>query len=142
MTVRTGTHRLYGTDYFVLGEAVHSETGKMLVLYAATDEDSPVVRAEPLSDFFNNKHKCILGKQRRDAIKRGVYEHFKSTPEHPKRYLVTGEAVSPKTGEALVLYVPLCGAFTVMARPADMFNELVSRPESGYYGPRFRYVGE
>ena len=142
MTVRTGTHRLYGKDYFVLGEAIHSETGKTLVLYAATDEDSPVVQAEPLSDFFNNEHKRILGRPRHGVVKRGVYEHFKSTPENQKKYLVVGEAIVPETGEALVLYIPLCGPFRVVARPTTMFLEEVDRPELGYYGPRFRYVGE
>lgn len=78
-----------------------------------------------------------------EEIKRGVWEHFKSTPQNPKKYLVIGEAINSETHETLVLYVPLYGEYRVIARPKEMFLSDVYRPDyNNYLGPRFRYVGE
>lgn len=57
----------------------------------------------------------------------GVYEHYKSTLEAPKLYLVIGTATHSETRESLVLYVPLytTDEFAPCARPASMWREMV-----------------
>ncbi len=72
----------------------------------------------------------------------GIYEHYKSTPEDPKYYLVFGVSENTETGECFVLYQPLCETEETLtpARPLRVFTEDVD--ENGTNKPRFRYVAD
>lgn len=74
----------------------------------------------------------------------GVYEHYKSTPEHKKYYQVFGFARQTETDEILVIYVPLYvspehSGLRLQARPLEMFKETVEA--NGQQVPRFKYIG-
>ena len=74
----------------------------------------------------------------------GIYEHYKSTPEHRRYYRVLGAAEHTETGERFVVYYPIYttaeGAGNLFnVRPLDMFTENVEH--DGEVVPRFRYVG-
>lgn len=68
-------------------------------------------------------------------IKPGIYRHFKGN-----EYEVLGIATHSETGEPMVVYRALYGAFGLWVRPAAMWNETVDR--DGYCGPRFRFIRE
>jgi hypothetical protein len=67
----------------------------------------------------------------------GVYYHFKH-PEH--RYTVLGIALHTETEEQMVVYRRHHDQ-ELFVRPLAMFLEEVDKPEYGYTGPRFVYVG-
>ncbi len=74
----------------------------------------------------------------------GVYEHFKSTPESRRYYLVLGFAKHTESGEVLAVYVPLYvipehTGPRLQVRPLSMFLEEVEH--DGNSVPRFRFVG-
>ena len=70
----------------------------------------------------------------------GIYEHYKSTPENPKYYRVSGVTENTETGEYFVLYEPLYETNDKHrpARPLLMFTEEVE--VDGRLRPRFRFV--
>ena len=51
----------------------------------------------------------------------GRYRHYKGND-----YEVTGIAIHTETGEAMVVYRPLCGQGVLWVRPASMWNETVT----------------
>ena len=63
-------------------------------------------------------------------IKPGIYRHFKGN-----RYEVIGIANHSETMEPMVVYRALYGEGGLWVRPADMWNEIVDKPN--YHGPRF-----
>jgi hypothetical protein len=73
-------------------------------------------------------------------VPRGLYEHFKSTPEHPMHYRVTGIIDDVNSGLCCVKYVAEYGAYKgrerqrVLAGPNSWLRP-IDRPE--YKGPRF-----
>jgi hypothetical protein len=68
----------------------------------------------------------------------GIYYHFK----HPDRqYLVIGTAFHTETEEPMVVYKALYDEGKLYTRPAGMFLEHVDKPDYGYTGPRFVFVG-
>ena len=92
-----------------------------------------------LADYFNVPLSVLKGEATdedltRAKIKKGLYRHFKG-----KHYRVWGEAEHSETGEVMVIYQAMYGAYKVYVRPRDMFTERVER--GGYSGPRFAYVG-
>lgn len=70
----------------------------------------------------------------------GIYEHYKSTPEDPKYYQVSGVVENTETGECFVVYEPLYETDDqpASARPLRMFTEEVEF--DGSLMPRFRFV--
>lgn len=75
----------------------------------------------------------------------GIYEHYKSTPEHRRYYQVLGFARHTETEEILAIYLPLYtdpehGDLRIQARPLEMFMEIVE--DEGENMPRFRYTGQ
>lgn len=68
------------------------------------------------------------------TMKTGTYKHFKGD-------IVTVFYVAEhtETGEEFVIYEH---KDKIWARPKEMFLEEVDKPEIGYRGPRFEYVGE
>ena len=68
-------------------------------------------------------------------IKPGIYRHFKGN-----RYEVIGIANHSETMEPMVVYRALYGEGGLGVRPADMWNEIVDKPN--YHGPRFVPVEE
>ena len=75
---------------------------------------------------------------------RGVYRHFKSTPENPKDYHVEDIATNTETGEIFVIYKPLYEipdyqGTEWLIRPLTMFNENVEK--DGETVPRFKLIG-
>ena len=57
-----------------------------------------------------------------EAIKPGKYRHFKGN-----EYEVTGIARHSETEEPMVVYRALYGSRDIWVRPADMWNETVTR---------------
>lgn len=57
-----------------------------------------------------------------ETIKPGKYRHFKGN-----EYEVTGIARHSETGEPMVVYRALYGDRGLWVRPADMWNETVTR---------------
>ena len=77
-------------------------------------------------------------------IPQGVYEHYKSTPENPKRYFVVLVSDHTETGEALVSYIPMYTDLSqtgrrAQTRPASMFCERIEY--KGKLVPRFKWLG-
>lgn len=70
-----------------------------------------------------------------DAIKLGVYRHFKGN-----EYEVLTVATHSETLEPMVVYRALYGDGGVWVRPLSMWNETVER--DGVKQERFIYVGE
>lgn len=70
-----------------------------------------------------------------DAIKLGVYRHFKGN-----EYEVLTVAKHSETLEPMVVYRALYGDGGVWVRPLSMWNETVER--DGVKQERFMYVGE
>lgn len=70
-----------------------------------------------------------------DAIKLGVYRHFKGN-----EYEVLAVATHSETLEPMVVYRALYGDGGVWVRPLSMWNETVER--DGVKQERFTYVGE
>ncbi len=75
----------------------------------------------------------------------GIYEHYKSTPESRRYYLVLGKARHTETEEVLVAYIPLYHLAEhpgprIQVRPYEMFLEEVEH--DGKRMPRFRYIGQ
>lgn len=67
-------------------------------------------------------------------IKAGVYRHFKGN-----RYRVLGIAKHSETLEEMVVYQALYGDRGLWVRPADMWNEEVTREGKNFL--RFTYEG-
>ena len=65
-----------------------------------------------------------------EQIRPGRYRHFKG-----KEYEVLFLAAHSETGEPMVVYRALYGAWDFWVRPASMWTETVER--DGYSGPRF-----
>lgn len=73
-----------------------------------------------------------------EEIVPGIWYHFK----HPEQqYRVIGVAMHTETEEPMVVYQALYGDNQLYVRPAAMFLEHVDKPDFGYTGPRFVYVG-
>ena len=70
-------------------------------------------------------------------LKRGIYRHFKGN-----EYEVIDLANHSETQEEYVVYRALYGEKKLWVRPANIFLEVVDRPEIPYRGPRFIYVRE
>ncbi len=72
----------------------------------------------------------------------GIYEHYKSTPDNPKYYLVFGVTENTETGECFVLYQPLYETEEKLnsARPVRIFTEEVDDNETNK--PRFHFVAD
>ncbi|KND49335.1 MAG: hypothetical protein AB203_02970 [Parcubacteria bacterium C7867-008] len=68
----------------------------------------------------------------------GIYYHFKHPEQH---YEVLGIALHTETEEDMVIYKALYGEGRLYARPIEMFLEQVDKPDYGYTGPRFVFVG-
>ena len=77
-----------------------------------------------------------------------IWEHFKSTSEHPMTYEVLGLGIDLDSSERYVLYSPQYEegrkmlreqGVSCLARPEEMFFSEVERDE--YKGPRFRKIG-
>lgn len=64
------------------------------------------------------------------GIKTGIYRHYKGNLYH-----VVGEAIHSETGELLVIYRALYGAYKLWVRPKAMFFETVEL--EGKKVPRF-----
>ena len=78
-------------------------------------------------------------------FKPGIYEHYKSTPENRRYYLVLGKARHTETEEILVAYTPMYYLAEhpgprIQVRPFTMFLEDVEW--QGKAVPRFRYIGQ
>jgi len=69
-----------------------------------------------------------------DAVKPGVYRHFKGGI-----YRVLYTAKNSETLEDMIVYQS-CRDGSFWVRPLAMWNENVDR--DGYKGPRFTYMGE
>ncbi len=74
----------------------------------------------------------------------GVYQHYKSTPENRKLYLVLSIGRHTETDEIVVIYVPLYvnsgqTGPRVQVRPASMFCDMVDF--DGETVPRFKWLG-
>ncbi len=67
------------------------------------------------------------------AIKKGIYQHFKG-----QKYEVLDVATHSETGEQYVVYKALYGDFGTWIRPLEMFTEIIER--DGEIKKRFSYV--
>ena len=76
-----------------------------------------------------------------EALPLGIYEHFKSTPDEPRFYLVEKVIQTRIMLEQLVIYLPLYtdDVQYKSARPMEMFSEMVEH--EGRLVPRFCYRG-
>lgn len=74
-----------------------------------------------------------------ENLKLGKYRHFKGG-----EYEVLYVARHSESLEEMVVYKHLDGEQIgqVFVRPLAMFNEEVDRPELGYKGPRFKFIGK
>lgn len=70
-----------------------------------------------------------------NIVKGGIYRHYKGN-----RYMVLDIATHSETLEPMVVYKALYGEGGVWVRPANMWNELVSK--DGADIPRFAYIGD
>ena len=68
-------------------------------------------------------------------IRLGKYRHFKGM-----EYEVIGVAKHSETLEPMVVYRALYGEGGLWVRPAEMWNEAVTR--DGKTQPRFTYIGD
>lgn len=68
-------------------------------------------------------------------IKLGKYRHFKGN-----EYEVIGTANHSETLEKMVVYRALYGEKEIWVRPAEMWNEEITRDGKAF--KRFEYVGE
>lgn len=75
----------------------------------------------------------------RNALRPGVYKHFKGNTYH-----VLGVSENTETSELSVVYIPQYGKYAgkLADRPLKMFLEEVDRPELNYKGPRFQLIEE
>lgn len=74
----------------------------------------------------------------------GIYEHFKSTSEEPRKYQVLYVAKNPDSGEIVMVYQPLYTTselpdLPILWRSLENFAQEVEL--EGQTVPRFRYVG-
>ena len=67
-------------------------------------------------------------------IEKGKYRHFKGM-----EYELIGIASHSETLAPMVVYRALYGDGALWVRPAEMWEEQVTRPN--YTGPRFTYIG-
>ncbi len=67
------------------------------------------------------------------AIKKGIYQHFKG-----QKYEVLDVATHSETGEQYVVYKAMYGDFGTWIRPLEMFTEIIER--DGEIKKRFSYV--
>ncbi len=114
--------------------------GNVLDFVAAMESCSVRDAAVKLAGWFGVGETESVGNEEQpdeviETIETGVYRHFKGGD-----YLVTGVAVHSETGEPLVIYRPLYGAYQLTARPLKMFTETVER--DGGSVPRFHLVRE
>lgn len=70
-----------------------------------------------------------------NEIKLGKYRHFKGN-----EYEVIGIANHSETLEKMVIYRALYGEKEIWVRPAEMWNEEITR--DGKIFKRFQYIGE
>ena len=68
-------------------------------------------------------------------LKPGKYRHFKGN-----EYELIGIAHHSETLEPMVVYRALYGNCDLWVRPAEMWNEIVDKPN--YHGPRFVLIEE
>lgn len=75
-----------------------------------------------------------------DAMRLGLYRHYKSSPEALRYYVVMKVVVNVETNERLVIYRPdESPEDEIYARPLEMFNGNVQYGKGEI--PRFRYAG-
>lgn len=79
--------------------------------------------------------------QKDEALRLGVYRHYKHTTADPRYYLVIAVGRHTETEESLVAYVPLypAGGPRMAFRPLDLF--LNPAMVDGREVERFTYVG-
>ena len=68
-------------------------------------------------------------------IKGGIYRHYKGN-----KYMVIDVAKHSETLEPMVVYKALYGEGGVWVRPAEMWDEVITK--DGVSVPRFEYIGE
>ena len=73
----------------------------------------------------------------------GIYEHYKSTPQHRRYYQLVGFARHTETEEKLALYIPLyitpeLTGLRLQARPLSMFSDTVTYNRK--LVPRFTFI--
>jgi len=144
-----GIYRVYQEGVFqVTGLAVHTETGERFAVYSPTSlvDLSPnncVLRPLELANDDASAANVGTVISSETDLPLGRYEHFKSTPENPKFYEVTGIGENTETLERLVVYRPLyqvdLGPNTCLVRSVEMFLEDVTR--DGVTKQRFKFVG-
>ncbi len=80
----------------------------------------------------------------REAVSPGIYEHFKSTDEHPRQYAVFGVSFDVESEAFSVVYAPLygehCGALLTRSLLDEREGFLVPVDKPGYVGPRFTLI--
>lgn len=124
------------SSYLILGKTVHSETDEeFAALIGLSDRSVQVLCPRRMFGYVKMDFEQfrLLGPP---GVLSGIYRHFK----HGNLYRSFGEFVRIDTGEVLVAYVALYAPFMMMARPRDMFLEVVERPEQDYRGPRFTLI--
>ena len=77
-------------------------------------------------------------------IPTGIYEHYKSTPERPKRYIVLGVGNDRKSGECSVICIALYPPYDGLPGHAPVVGKrgfLQPVTGDGKAKPRFRWQG-
>lgn len=72
-----------------------------------------------------------------DNVRPGIYRHYKGN-----LYEVYGVATHSETGQELVVYRALYGAYRLTVRPKDLFTQDLDMPAYHHRGPRFVLIQE
>lgn len=132
--------------YLPEGRAKHSERDKIFQIYSDTRNGDLLLCG--LRVEIDRELVIIPAHFQRADLTNTVWEHFKSTAEHPMTYLVHGLGVSLDSFERYVLYSPQYESgqkllweqwADCLARPEGMFFSQIER--DGYKGLRFKMIG-